>query len=186
MAKQDNTPLTPESPYDMRRNNPRHEVHLRRFKGQPQFTLDQLYIPPFNYERSHTQDGRIVYQPIEVDRHPTGIHILDDLLCQLTDNTFNLPAFCASYGARITDLDALIFLLTGLRSVEFRQSYQLRLSDDLLRYTSLSVVDVALRSGFGSRVNLYYAYKFNLRTSPTARRERLRQEGDEDRYRIEI
>ena len=186
MEEQNPTPQTPEGLYDMRHNNPRHEVRLRRFKGQPQFTVEQLYITPFHYQRTYTPEGLILYNPIDVNRQPTGIHLLDDLLCRLTDATLDVATFCTDYGARVTDLDAFVYLLTGLRSIEFRQAYQLRLADDLLRYTPLSIADVAQRSGFGTRVNLYYAYKFNLRTSPTARRNHLRQKGDEDRYRIEI
>lgn len=158
----------------------------RELKVEPQFTLADLYISPFNYERRYNGEGRRIYVPIEVNRQPTGIHILDDLLRTLTAGNLDVAAFCKQYGMRYTDLDGLLFLLTGMRGVEFRQAYQLRLADDLLRYTSLSVADVASHSGCGSRINLYYIYKRDLRTTPSERREKLRQEGDEDRFKIEI
>jgi transcriptional regulator GlxA family with amidase domain len=72
-----------------------------------------------------------------------------------------------------------------MRGVDFRQAYQFRLSDDLLRYTSLPVADVAICSGFASRVNLYFAYQRDLKTTPNDRREKLRQLGDEGRYKME-
>lgn len=158
----------------------------RTLKVEPQFKFDDLYISPFNYQRRYDDDGRKTYVPVEVNRRPTGIHIMDDLLCTLAAGNLDVADFCNQYGIRHSDLDGLLFLLTGMRGVDFRQAYQLRLADDLLRYTSLPVPDVARRCGYGSRVNLYYAYKRDLRTSPTARREQLRQEGDEDRFRIEI
>ena len=72
-----------------------------------------------------------------------------------------------------------------MRGIYFRQAYQIHMADDLLRYTSLSVADVAHRSGLGSRTNRYFAYKRDFKCSPTERREQLQRQGDEDMYKIE-
>ena len=81
--------------------------------------------------------------------------------------------------------NAFIFLLTGMRGIDFRQAYQPCMADELSRYTSLGVVDIARRSNFGSSTNLYFAYQRDLRTALSDRREKLRQQGDEGRYKME-
>lgn len=52
-------------------------------------------------------------------------------------------------------------------------------------FGSLPIAEAAKRCGFGSRTNLYFAYQRDLRTTPSDRREKLRQQGDEGRYRME-
>lgn len=157
----------------------------RTLKVEPQFTLDDLYITPLCYERHYTDEGHKMFVPIKTNQQPTGIHVMDDLLRTLTAGKPDVADFCARYGIRYTDLDGLLFLLTGMRGAEFRQAYQLRMADDLLRYTTLDMPGVARRCGYGSRINLYYAYKRDLRTSPSERRKQLRKRGDKDRYRME-
>lgn len=110
---------------------------------------------------------------------------MDDFLRSLSAGRTEVTTFCERYGARTSDIDSLIFLLTGMRGIDFRQAYQLRLADELLRFTSLGVVDIARHCGFGSRTNLYFAYQRDLCTTPSDRREQLRQQGDEDSYKIE-
>lgn len=163
----------------------RRDLTPRELKGEPQFKLDDLYITPFTLQRRYSEDGRVSYVPIERYLKPTGIRIMDDFLSSLTAGHADVAAFCKRYGARTSDIDSIIFLSTGMRCVDFRQAYQLRLADDLLRYTSLPVADVAKRSGFGSRINLYFTYQRDLKTTPSDRREKLRQQGDEGRYRME-
>ncbi len=163
----------------------RRDLTPRELKGEPQFKLDDLYITPFTRQRRYSEDGRVSYVPIERNLKPTGIRIMDDFLRSLTAGHADVAAFCKRYGARTSDIDSIIFLFTGMRGVDFRQAYLLRLADDLLRYTSLPVTDVAKRSGFGSRVNLYFAYQRDLKTTPSDRREELRLQGDEGRYKIE-
>lgn len=161
------------------------DFNPREFKGDPQFKLDNLYITPFTHQRRYSEDGRVSYVPIERNLKPTGIRIMDDFLRSLTTGHAYVAAFCKRYGARTSDIDSIIFLFTGMRGVDFRQAYQLRLADDLLRYTSLPVADVAKRSGFGSRINLYFSYQRDLKTTPSNRREKLREQGDKDMYKIE-
>lgn len=157
----------------------------RVFKGEPQYTLDDLYISPLTSRRRYSEDGKITYIPLERNLQPTGIHIMDDLVRGLTNGQTDIMAFCKRYGARLGDIDSLIFLLTGMRGIDFRQAYLLRIADDLLRYTSLRVADVARISGHGSRTNLYFAYQRDLKTTPSDRHKKIRQEGEEDLYRID-
>lgn len=166
--------------YRQRRDLTPHEL-----KGEPKFKLDDLYITPFIRQRRYSADGLVSYVPIERDLKLTGICIMDDFLHSLTTGHADIATFCKPYGARTSDIDSIIFLFTGMRGVDFRQAYQFRLSDDLLRYTSLPVADVAICSGFASRVNLYFAYQRDLKTTPSDRREKLRQLGDEGRYKME-
>ena len=170
--------------YGDHKRRERRELKPREFKGTPQFTLDELYITPFTHRRRYSEDGRVTYVPVERNLQPTGIRVMDEFLRSLTAGRADVADFCQRYGARTGDIDSLIFLLTGMRCFDFRQTYQLRMADELLRYTSLGVVDIARRSGFGSRTNLYFAYQRDLRTTPSDRREQLRQQGDEGRYKL--
>jgi len=77
-----------------------------------------------------------------------------------------------------------VHLLFGMEAREFRRAYMFRLADDLLRYTSMKVDEVARRVGAGSAANLCQLYRDNLRTTPDRRRRALRQARDEDRFRV--
>ena len=62
----------------------------------------------------------------------------------------------------------------------------IRVMDDFLRSLSAGCTDVTtFCERYGARTNLYFAYQRDLRTTPSDRREQLRQQGDEGRYRIE-
>ncbi len=89
-----------------------------------------------------------------------------------------------SFGSDTEDLDALIFILTGMSGPDFRMAYQLRLVDDLLRYTDLPLAEVARRSGFGSHTNFCVVIRRERKQTPTERRMALRQKGDAGRYRV--
>ena len=185
MTKKGKPPKVKDRWYNDHEYRHGREFTPRKLLVEPQFKLDDLYISPLAYQRHYDDEGNRTYTPVAVDRQPTGIHIMDDLLRTLTAGRLDVSGFCKRYGIRLTDLDALVFLLTGMRGANFRQAYQLRLADDLLRYTSLTMDGVARRCGYGSRINLYYAYKRDLRTTPSKRREQLREKGDEDRYKVE-
>lgn len=171
--------------YNDHKNRNRRELKPRELKGTPQFTFDELYITPFTLRRRYSEDGRVSYVPVERNLQPTGFRVMDDFLRSMSAGRTDINTFCERYGARISDIDSLIFLLTGMRGIDFRQAYQLRMADELLRYTSLGVVDIARRCGFGSRTNLNFAYQRDLRITPSDRREKLRQQRDEERYKVE-
>lgn len=169
----------------------RHEYrHTRDFsprvlKVEPPFTFDQLYISPMTVRRCYGDNGKARYEPVERNLQPTGFVIMDDYLNMLASGRLDLSSFCARYGIRLNDLDSLIFIFTGMRGIDFRFAFQLRMADELLRFTDMPVAEVARRCGYGSRVNFYFALQRDLRTSPTARRMQLREEGDVGRYKLE-
>ena len=154
------------------------------FKGEPQYTFDELFIPPFTHAFTADNEGRTGYTPIKRNLSPTGINILDAYLQALHRGHSDIADFCDRYNARTSDLDGLIFLLTGMSNQEFRNRWILKSADPLLRYTDMTVEEIARRSGAGTRTNLYFIYERYLNTSPTARRHALRKPGEKGRYKI--
>lgn len=92
--------------------------------------------------------------------------------------------FCKSYNLRVEDLKVLIYILTGMTSRDFRVQYQLRLADEFLRFTDLSLTEVARRSGHSSHTNLCVVMKRELRQTPSERRVALREPGDAGRFKV--
>ena len=64
-----------------------------------------------------------------------------------------LPLFYhkTQYDARTSDIDSMVFLLTGMSNQAFRAKWQIHTADLLLRYTKMGVAEVAQRSGMGTR-----------------------------------
>lgn len=58
---------------------------------------------------------------------------------------------------------------------DFRNRWIVRMADLLLRYTDMTIDEIARRSGDGTRTNLYFIYERDMNTSPTARGERPSQ-----------
>ena len=96
----------------------RHQTPRRPFKGEPQYTLDQLFITPFTHAFTADDMGRTGYTPVERNLTPSGIHILDAYLQALHRGHSDIADFCDRYNARTSDLDGLIFL----RLSEFPQN----------------------------------------------------------------
>ena len=141
-------------------------------------------IQELGYEISLVEDGKVSYVPIEQQRKLTGIHIFDVYVEYLAQCNSDINAFVDRYGLKVTDIDSLVFVLTGMRGVDFRQKYQVQIADDLLRYTDLTIAEVAKRSGIGSANNLYLTFKREFNLAPGYRRLRIRQEGDLGRYKL--
>lgn len=156
----------------------------RKLRYEPQFTFEQLYVSPMRLKRRYTEDGRVFYDPIERKTNPTGIRIFDEYVLYLADGHSDLQAFADAHGLRREDIDSMVFVLTGMRGVDFRLAYQVRMADELLRYTDMNVADVARRSGIGSANNLYLAYKRDFNLAPGYRRLAIRQPGDLGRYKL--
>lgn len=147
-------------------------------------TLDDLYISPFTKIRRYDDNGQAVYNPIERNLHPTGLYAADLLLQSFTNGTTNLAAIAHRLGCSGRDLSGLVRCLTGQPSDDFRNQYRCRLVDDLLRFTSLSLAEVALRCGIGSERNLYSFCRRHHGCTPSDRRLQIRQVGDEGRFEI--
>ena len=164
----------------------------RMLKVEAQFTFDELYRSPLREERCYEPVGGGSKKPqlniSYVERNlpevrSTGIRVMDEFVSYLAAGGSDMSAFCEERGLRYNDIDSLVFVLTGMRGIDFRQRYQLRMMDELLRYTSLPPVEVARRSGIGSQNNLYLITKREYGEAPVEHRRRIRKPGDEGRYR---
>ncbi len=160
----------------------RRKLESRVLAVKPQYSLEDLYICPFKKERFYDENGNARYEALEVKGNLTGIEIFDKYVTYIAAGNNSQEGFAKALGARVEDIDSMVFLLTGMRGIDFRMAYQLRLADDLLRYTDMEMVEVGKRSGIGTPTNLYYAYKRAMNVTPTERRNMLRKKGDLKRY----
>ena len=92
--------------------------------------------------------------------------------------------FGISFLARLDIKDLTDFQLTVMRGEDFRLTYQMRMADDLMRYTRMTLAEVALRSGISSPLNLNQSYRREYDLTPGERRRQLRQKDDAGRYRL--
>ena len=167
------------------------EKQPRVLKVEPQVTLDEVYMSPLKTERQYevTRHGEgepqitTIYVPRNLPQpKPTGVRVMDEYVAYLAAGHSNLTDFCNQRGLRLGDLDSLVFVLTGMRGVVFRQRYQVRMMDELLRYTSLTPAEVAHRCGLGKAFNLYQITKREYNEAPMEHRKNIREKGDEGRY----
>ena len=163
---------------------PSRQVVKREFRGEPQYTLDQLYISPFTRRKRWDEDGHWQYIAVERNLNPTGITVMDDYLRYLASGNSDMQAFADRYGLKREEVGAMVFILTGIRGIRFRQLYQMRLVDDLLRYTDMDKKEVARRSGLGSENNMYLALRREYNMGIGERRRFLRKEGDVGRFAV--
>ena len=147
-------------------------------------TLDDLYISPFNSIRYFDQNGTPKYKSLERNLPPTGIFAADLLMQSLTTGETTLTAIARRIGCSGRDISGLIRCLTGMPSEDFRNQYRMKLVDDFLRFTSLSLSEVAQKSGIGSERNLYSFCRRHYNCTPADRRNQIRSVGDEDRFSI--
>ena len=160
------------------------EFTERKLKVEPQFTFKELFIMPFTQKRRYSEEGVVSYVPIERNLTPTGIHIFDAYLQYLADGGSDLQAFIDRYGMRRNDIDSLVFVLTGMKGVDFRLQYQRWTAWYLLLYTDMTIADVAKRSGIGSANNLYLTFKRDYNLAPGYYRNQHRKNGDVGRYKL--
>lgn len=157
-------------------------IMKRELRTKPQFKPEELYISPFSQRKSYSEDGQWKYVPMERNTKPTGLNIMDEYLAYLAAGKTDLQAFADRHGLKPEEVGAMVFILTGIKGQRFRQLYQLRLADDLLRHTDLPFDEVARRSGLGSPNNMYLALRREYNMSATERRLFLRKEGDPGRF----
>lgn len=145
-------------------------------------TLDEVYISPFKAVRHYDENGRAVYKPLERNLHPTGLYAADYLLQSLTAGENRLKSIANHLGCSDRDLSGFIRCLTGQPSHDFIVVYRLRLIDDLLRFTCLTLPEVAQRSGLGTTRSLHRFVLRHRGCTPSDRRQQIRQLGDEGRF----
>ncbi len=155
----------------------------RTLLDEPQFTFEDLYISPLHWKRRYSEQGELCYVDLPKPK-PTGIRMFDAYLYYLSEGNSDLKAFADQHGLRRDDIDSMVFILTGMRGVDFRLKFQLRMAEELLRFTSLSLAEVARRSGIGSANNLYLTYKREFNIAPGYRRLQLRNKGDVGLYKV--
>ena len=155
----------------------------RTLTVQPQFPLEDIYISLFTERRIYDRDGNESYEPIEHRVKATHVEMLDALRLALDEGAVNLKSFGNRYGLTPPDLNGLVLALTGMEATTFRMAWQMRRVDELLRYTDLTIEEVARRSGVGTGSNLFYAYQRDYHCSATQRRNDLREENDLGRFR---
>ena len=158
-------------------------LSVRKLLVEQQFTFEDLYISPFLWKRRYSEQGELCYVELPKPK-PTGIRMLDAYLHYLADGNSDLNAFADKYGLHRDDIDSMIFIFTGMRGADFRLKFQVRMPDELLRFTSLSIVEVASRSGIGSANNLYLTFKREFDLAPGYRRLQLRNKGDVGLYKV--
>ena len=166
-------------PADRRRRSPGN----RTLTVQPQFPLEDIYISLFTEQRVYDRDGNYTYEPIPNRLAPTHVELLDALRAELSKETANLKSFGSRYGLTPPDLNGFVLALTGMEATTFRLAWQMRRVDELLRYTDLSIEEVARRSGVGTTSNLFYACHRDFYCSPTERRNAIREWNALDRFR---
>ena len=163
------------------------KIKPRVLRFEPQVTFDELYRSPLRRERRYETTGDGTTEPqvktvyVELKQpvvKSTGIRVLDEYVDYIAAGHSDVTAFCHSHGLRRSDIDSLLFVLTGMRGIDFRQRYQLRMMDELLRYTDLTPAEVARRSGIGSVNNLYLVTKRNYKESPVEHRRKIRLKVD--------
>ncbi|MGP1436604.1 MAG: AraC family transcriptional regulator [Phocaeicola sp.] len=165
-------------------HKPPRQLKLRTLKSEPQFKFDDIYFSVFSKKRLYEPDGTVYYVSIEDERKPTGVNILDDFADYLHEGHPTMTDFYKRHGILSRDLDSLCLLLTGIEAVNFRFRWEMRMADELLRYTNMTMEEVAHRSGIGSSTNLFYAYRRDLGCAPGERRWALREEGDLGRFAL--
>lgn len=166
------------------RNRNKNKPKTLQYTGEPQFEFSKIYITPFTHRRTYSEEGKVSYVQLERNMNPTGFHIMDELCRYLTAGHSNINTFASRYGATMADIYSLIFLFTGMLGPDFCLTYHKKIADELLRYTDMSMPDIAKRCGIGTRVNLYYILKRDYGTSPKERRYNLRKKGDFGLYKI--
>ena len=158
-------------------------IKERQLTGAPQFTFEDLFIFPFSEKRVYEPDGSYHYVPYEQNTSPTGIHIFDDYLRSIGTSDFNLCSFCDSHGINTRDLEGVTFMLTGMGSRTFRNKWKLQTAFSLLRYTDMTIAEVAKESGFGNTMSMHHVLHHAKLSSATVLRYQMRKEHDVGRYR---
>lgn len=147
-------------------------------------TVDDLYISPFVARRVYNEDGVMSWVPIERNVNPTGMPVVDFIARSLAEGRSNMEWIARQLGCSGADLQGWSRAMTGMDFREFRRAYLFRVADDLMRYTSLSIDEVARRSGFCSASLLGQQYRKYRDRTPVEVRQSIRQPRDEDRYKV--
>ena len=147
-------------------------------------SLDEIYISPFTARRVYDEDGRMKWVAVERNLSPTGQRHLDFIARSMSEGHSDFEWLAARLGCKKTHLWGLLRALTGMSANEFRLAYIFRLADDMLRYTTMTVDEVARHSGCYSASCLCQQFLKYRGFTPAARRRALRGDRDAGKYRV--
>ena len=147
-------------------------------------TIDDIYISPFTGQRTFDTEGRMSWIPMERNMHPTGNPRLDYIAQLLAGGLTDLDRLADKLGCKREHLNGWVYAMFGMNGIKFRHEYICRLTDDLMRYTSMSLEQIAKRTGCYSASSLCQIYIKHRHVKPDARRQAMRQPRDEGRFRV--
>lgn len=153
-------------------------------KSRPQYTVDELYFTIFSEQRMFDQGGEYYYIEVKKNTRPTGIRVFDNYLNNLNEEQYNIWHFCNDEGISVNDFYGLCRILTGMQLVDFKCAWVGRTIMDLLRYTDLTIEEVAAYSGAGSISQMSRICYRISGYSPFYCRRHIRKPGDVGRYRL--
>lgn len=153
-------------------------------KRKPQFTVRQLFVPPFTAMRRYHEDGTYEYVPLPDTRIRTGLDVFDEMISLMSRQVYPARQLAARLGVEGPDLSGLVRIATGLCLSEFVAAWQLLMADELLRYTDLRMTEIARYCGMGKGVNFTNRIVRAHKCPPLARRWELRQKNDLGRFII--
>ena len=153
-------------------------------EGIKPLTIDELYISPFTARRVYDEDGRMRWLTVERNLSPTGQRHLDFIARSFVEGHSDYSWMASQLGCSREELWGLIRALTGMDAREFRREYMFRMADDLLRYTTMTIAEVARRVGSGTAARLCQLYVKNRGITPAAHRRALRGDRDAGKYRV--
>ena len=154
-------------------------------KRNPQFNVEKLYVTPFIYERKFHPDGRSYLEEITVEIPATGIDVLDDFLRHVRAGNRSVQNIASQIGVAAVELNAFIKVLTGQTISEFIRLYMLHHAQQLLKYTDLSVDEIAHHCGFVNNSNLTQSFTPIVGMPPREYRYQNQSRLDKGRFRLE-
>lgn len=150
-----------------------------------QYTVEQVFISPFDAEREYAPDGRWHWKPLPRSTSPTGIEVFDAFLRYISSGHYERRKFYARYGVAedwredsYNPFPGFVMVLTGMDIREFHNRYTLRTADLLLQYTDLDMKDIARRSGTYDASTLNRLYRKYHNCTTRQRRLALRKQDD--------
>lgn len=151
---------------------------------KPQFTVKDLFVTPFTKQRLFHEDGTVEFVDIPDTQIHTGLDVFDEVITMLRSGKCSVDRILKELGVDRKDINGLMRLATGLNLAEFVAEWQLLTADELLRYTNMSMAEVAKFCGMGSGVNLSRRISQAYKYPPVSRRWELRKKNDLGRFRL--
>lgn len=150
----------------------------------PQFNLEKLYASPFTYERKYRPDGSIYWEKLTDPNPTTGIDALDDFLRYLRSGYRTVKSIASLIGVTPPELNAFVKILTGQNASEFIRLYLVHQAQLMLKYTDLTVDEIAQHCSFSSNSNLTQSFIPVVGVSPKIYRYQHQGPLDRGRFRI--